>query len=88
MMLAKSLKNGAQGLTRTADTRIFSPPSHKPKSPKKPYFLRHTASEIAESRGTNGGFLPHRIRTVQLPAFVGASLASCGWTAIPHRLNL
>ena len=62
MVYAKYLKNGAQGLTRTADTRIFSPPRHNPQSPKTPRFLRHRASEKAENAGTNGAFRPHKCR--------------------------
>ena len=64
-MLAKYLKNGAQGLTRTADTRIFSPSHQHPKNGKNPAFLRDTATENPETGGTNGAFLPHGIRHSQ-----------------------
>lgn len=66
-MYAKLLKNGAQGLTRTADTRIFSPTHHTLKTGKNSRFLRDTAPENSENSRTKGAFLPDRIRHSQNP---------------------
>jgi len=54
--------SGAQGRTRTIDTRIFSSARQPDEKPINPMFLQLTGSEISEISGTKRTFAKHKSR--------------------------